>query len=266
MTGIVPWWYRVSPICLGLFQLITKWKNTYGIGENRQAKITQISQVHLQHWFHNVLDIHRTSWRCATRYWDSVGEPCAEAVGKLALYFNTIVCSYCHSEQRVNRVVEACLNGFAHQSKALVPKLVVITCQPTGQFGKLAVLKALLWAPTIVFNGVMGSFFSWPKIPWVCLWVNFTLRGPQNSTYHCSGPSLWCTPPPTPNMTVEHPPFEDVFPIENGNFPNIMLVFRGVLCCSFWKWVFLTRIVDGFWGHYKRLVVRLGGVTRYLTK
>jgi len=29
-------------------------------------------------------------------------------------------------------------------------------------------------------------------------------------------------------MTVENPPFEDVFTIENGDFPNVMLVFRGV--------------------------------------
>ena len=27
------------------------------------------------------------------------------------------------------------------------------------------------------------------------------------------------TIPPKTNMTMEHPPFEDVFPIENGDFP-----------------------------------------------
>ncbi len=26
---------------------------------------------------------------------------------------------------------------------------------------------------------------------------------------------------------MENPPFEDVFPIEHGNFPMVMLVFRG---------------------------------------
>ena len=86
--------------------------------------------------FHNLLDAHRTSWRSVNRYWDSVGEPCAEAVRKVAVYFNTIVCSYCHSQQCVNRVVEACLNNFAHPNRALIPKLVVITRQPCGQFGK----------------------------------------------------------------------------------------------------------------------------------
>ena len=30
-------------------------------------------------------------------------------------------------------------------------------------------------------------------------------------------------------MTMEDPPFEYVFPIENGGFYNVMLVFRGVL-------------------------------------
>ena len=28
-------------------------------------------------------------------------------------------------------------------------------------------------------------------------------------------------------MTIKHPPFEDVFPIENWDFPNLMLVFSG---------------------------------------
>ena len=30
-------------------------------------------------------------------------------------------------------------------------------------------------------------------------------------------------------MTMENPPFEDVFPIENGGFSNVMLVFQGVV-------------------------------------
>ena len=30
-------------------------------------------------------------------------------------------------------------------------------------------------------------------------------------------------------MTMEQPPFEDVFPIEHGGFSNVMLVFRGVI-------------------------------------
>ena len=34
--------------------------------------------------------------------------------------------------------------------------------------------------------------------------------------------------PPKTNMTMGNPPFEDVFPIENGDFQLVMLVFRGV--------------------------------------
>ena len=35
------------------------------------------------------------------------------------------------------------------------------------------------------------------------------------------------------NMTMEHPPFEDAFPIENLGFSNVMLVFRGVCSSRF---------------------------------
>ncbi len=37
---------------------------------------------------------------------------------------------------------------------------------------------------------------------------------------------------PKTNMTMENPPFEDVFPIEHGGFSNVMLVFRGVITLS----------------------------------
>ena len=40
--------------------------------------------------------------------------------------------------------------------------------------------------------------------------------------------NLWNMYPPKTNMTMENPPFEDVFPIENGGFSNVMLVFQGV--------------------------------------
>ena len=33
---------------------------------------------------------------------------------------------------------------------------------------------------------------------------------------------------PRTNMTMENAPLEDVFPIENVDFPSVMLVFRGV--------------------------------------
>ena len=42
----------------------------------------------------------------------------------------------------------------------------------------------------------------------------------------------WGKNPPTTspktNMTMKHPPFEDVFPIKNGEFSNVILVFRSV--------------------------------------
>ena len=51
------------------------------------------------------------------------------------------------------------------------------------------------------------------------------------------------------NMTVENPPFEDVFPIENGDFPMLCL-FSGVyMVCSLgthsaemiieWIWMYM---------------------------
>ena len=39
------------------------------------------------------------------------------------------------------------------------------------------------------------------------------------------------TPPPKSNMTMENPPFEDVFPIENGDFP-MSCYFSGVYSFS----------------------------------
>ena len=33
---------------------------------------------------------------------------------------------------------------------------------------------------------------------------------------------------PKTNMTMENPPVKDVFPIENGDFSNVILDFRGV--------------------------------------
>ena len=34
--------------------------------------------------------------------------------------------------------------------------------------------------------------------------------------------------PPKNNMTMENPPFQDVFPIATWGFSNVMLVFRGI--------------------------------------
>ena len=33
------------------------------------------------------------------------------------------------------------------------------------------------------------------------------------------GNSLYIPPPPKTDMAIENPPFEDVFPVENGDFP-----------------------------------------------
>ena len=38
--------------------------------------------------------------------------------------------------------------------------------------------------------------------------------------------------PAKTNMTMEHPPFEDVFPIEHGDFPASHLSFQG---CNIWE-------------------------------
>ncbi len=125
--------------------------------------------------YHNVLDVHRTSWRSASRYWDSVGEPCVKAIQKLAVYFNTIVCSYCHSQHRVNRVIEACLNKLAHPTnKQLNPKLVVITRHACGEFGKLRVLQALIHpVNSVAFHVDDGvhilSEFVTPGRQWSCV-------------------------------------------------------------------------------------------------
>ena len=51
---------------------------------------------------------------------------------------------------------------------------------------------------------------------------------PETGTHHVElSPGLKpFTLPEFTNMTIKHPPFEDVFPIENGGFSNVMLVFR----------------------------------------
>jgi len=36
-------------------------------------------------------------------------------------------------------------------------------------------------------------------------------------------------------MTMENPPFEDVFPIEKWRFSNVMLVFRGVYTTNYMR-------------------------------
>ena len=43
---------------------------------------------------------------------------------------------------------------------------------------------------------------------------------------HESNPH-WAVPPAKTNMTMENPPFEDVFPIEIGDFPVSHVSFQG---------------------------------------
>ena len=51
-----------------------------------------------------------------------------------------------------------------------------------------------------------------------------------------------CTPPKT-NMAMENPPFEGVFPIENGDFP-CHVSFRGCSALLFHLKVYCSRNCD----------------------
>ena len=139
--------------------------------------------------FHNVCDIHRTSWRSATRYWDSVGPQAAEAVRKLSIYFNTVICSYCHSQFRTDRVVAACLNQFTDRTV----KLVIITKQPTGPHGKLAILKSLVDPCTsVVFHiddgpHILSEIVRERNLHWSCIGIRHKrhLEIPEQVTTIC---------------------------------------------------------------------------------
>ena len=55
---------------------------------------------------------------------------------------------------------------------------------------------------------------------------------------------MYPPPPPKTIMAMENPPFEDVFPFENGDFPHVMLVFRGVYSALFHLKVYCSRNCD----------------------
>ena len=67
----------------------------------------------------------------------------------------------------------------------------------------------------ILLPSNMGMVFVQPTVE----------RGPLKKSLKYG--VMLCTPPKT-NMTMGNPPFEDVFPIENGDFQLVMLVFSGV--------------------------------------
>ena len=54
----------------------------------------------------------------------------------------------------------------------------------------------------------------------VQLWGSTREKGCSGGgTGFCKGEPPYPPPPESNNMTMEHPSFEDVFPIENGDFP-----------------------------------------------
>ena len=120
---------------------------------------------------------------------------------------------------------------------------------------------------------VLSCFFNktYPGIPFDIIWyhfkkvikvillndcwnhVLFPFIDVKEAASHSTNYSL---PPPPPSFwdsqkryplrkltwQMEHPPFEDVFAIENGEFSNVMLVFRVCRCC--WNsCIFLTKLL-----------------------
>ena len=62
------------------------------------------------------------------------------------------------------------------------------------------------------------------------------------------GPSRWTPSFHTPsetNTTMENPPFEDVYPIEHGDFPRSFLSFRGM--CPFPNLPKSTAVLGAFY-------------------
>ena len=67
---------------------------------------------------------------------------------------------------------------------------------------------------------------------------NATLKGEKILVHYLTLviPSIESTnTPPKTNMTMENQPCEEVFPIQNGGFSNVMLVFRDVIFIQFQK-------------------------------
>ena len=68
--------------------------------------------------------------------------------------------------------------------------------------------------------------------------------------------------PPKTNMTIKHPPFEDVFPIENGDFPAChSLVFRGVGLPLLIPWRGFFGIDSSINSKHQQITIFLGGLS-----
>ena len=108
-------------------------------------------------------------------------------------------------------------------------------CTPEFMKHKWLLNKKVVCYTKLLFSGV-----------WVVLLLDFlpvfhgSLDGQRKDMFRKLAPKYLPVlkrniPPHTPktNMTMENPPFEDVFPIENWDFPIVILVFRGVNCTRF---------------------------------
>ena len=84
-----------------------------------------------------------------------------------------------------------------------------------------------------LFSRTVGWFVRWIQRRWTFKWYF-----PERISM-CRCRFLMCFwmailwldyPPPKTNMTMENPPFEDVFPIGNGDFPMSCWFFRVSFC------------------------------------
>ncbi len=89
----------------------------------------------------------------------------------------------------------------------------------------------VLLSPSILFNHFypMKQSFQMDYLKPQCLSVFFVSNFSFVSTFRWSFPNpFFSGTPPKTNMTMEHPPFEDVFPLETWRFSNVMLRFSRV--------------------------------------
>ena len=89
------------------------------------------------------------------------------------------------------------------------------------------------------FYGAFG--YDWTKLLWGLdpkQSNKFVVLAVNMSTFNFLGMIIWpekkiYTPQMETNMAMEHPPFEDVFPIDNWGFSRVMLAFRGKIYSNF---------------------------------
>ena len=95
-----------------------------------------------------MLDVHMTSWRRADKYGDKIGEPNINAIQSYR-YFNVVVCPYCHTQQRVNPVLQPqCIGGLDPLALPLRP----------ARLGA-CVAQTFLVAPKQFLNELRASHF-----------------------------------------------------------------------------------------------------------